>query len=198
MLQSVHPGSHPTSSDITALLIAFGHFLWRSHDPNHRTTYSGSMGIPYSKQINAAFEQVTPLVAEGFEVLQTTRNITLLLAEIQVLTVVLLGFILMAIVMLLVTMNPELERERKALITPFLRWICSWFMTGAGKVRYGIMVVMLVLVVPGIIYAHWWFYFNRKDAEIVPAGNVDSTEADEVGKPDSGTTTEKKDAKSAE
>jgi hypothetical protein len=44
------------------------------------------MGIPYSKQINIAFDQVAPLVAAGFVVLQTTRNITYLLAAIQVLT----------------------------------------------------------------------------------------------------------------
>ncbi|EME86762.1 uncharacterized protein MYCFIDRAFT_9017, partial [Pseudocercospora fijiensis CIRAD86] len=90
------------------------------------------MGIPYSKQINAAFDQgdiaVTPLVAEGFEVLQTTRNITFLLAEIQVLTVVLLFLILIALAMLLVTCNPDLDRERQALVTPVMRWSASWIM----------------------------------------------------------------------
>ncbi|EME39064.1 hypothetical protein DOTSEDRAFT_114162, partial [Dothistroma septosporum NZE10] len=86
------------------------------------------MGIPYSKQINAAFDQVTPLVAEGFEVLQTTRNITFLLAEIQVATVLLLFCILVTMMMLLVTMNPDLERERQSLITPVMKWLCSWMM----------------------------------------------------------------------
>ncbi|CAK3773438.1 hypothetical protein DOTSEDRAFT_114162 [Lecanosticta acicola] len=132
------------------------------------------MEIPYSRQINAAFEQVTPLVAEGFEVLRTTRNITLLLAGIQVLTVLLLFLILAAMVMLLVTINPDLERERTTLITPLLKWICSWFMTGSGKRRYGIIAIMLVLA-PAVLYAHWYYYFNQRDAE-VPSGKVDQIE----------------------
>lgn len=67
------------------------------------------MGLPYSKQINAAFEQVTPLVAAGFKVLRTTRDISILLAVIQVLTVLLLFFILLGIVALLYCVNPDLE-----------------------------------------------------------------------------------------
>jgi hypothetical protein len=67
------------------------------------------MGIPYSRQINAAFEQVTPLVAAGFKVLRTTRDISILLAIIQVLTVLLLGLILCGLVALLYCVNPDLE-----------------------------------------------------------------------------------------
>jgi hypothetical protein len=67
------------------------------------------MGIPYSRQINAAFEQVTPLVAAGFKVLRTTRDISILLAVIQVLTVWLLLLILLALGVLLVCVNPDLE-----------------------------------------------------------------------------------------
>jgi hypothetical protein len=68
-----------------------------------------TMGIPYSRQINAAFEQVTPLVAAGYKVLQTTRDISILLAVIQVLTVVLLFGILLALVAVLYCVNPDLE-----------------------------------------------------------------------------------------
>jgi hypothetical protein len=67
------------------------------------------MGIPYSRQINAAFEQVTPLVAAGFKVLRTTRDISILLAIIQVLTVILLLFILLALIAVLYCVNPDLE-----------------------------------------------------------------------------------------
>ena len=67
------------------------------------------MGIPYSREINAAFEQVTPLVAAGFKVLRTTKNISIILAIIQVLTVVFLGLILLALIALLYTVNPDLE-----------------------------------------------------------------------------------------
>jgi hypothetical protein len=67
------------------------------------------MGIPYSREINAAFEQVTPLVAAGFKVLRTTKNISIILAIIQVLTVLFLGLILLALIALLYTVNPDLE-----------------------------------------------------------------------------------------
>lgn len=67
------------------------------------------MGLPYSKQINAAFEQVTPLVAAGFKVLRTTRDISILLAVIQVLTVLLLFLILLGLIALLYCVNPDLE-----------------------------------------------------------------------------------------
>jgi NhaP-type Na+/H+ or K+/H+ antiporter len=79
------------------------------------------MGIPYSKQINAAFDQVTPLVGEGFKVLETTKDIAVLLAWIEVLTVILLGLILAALFGLLITMNPDLETERRALVTPIMK-----------------------------------------------------------------------------
>ncbi|OAL46741.1 hypothetical protein IQ07DRAFT_573503 [Pyrenochaeta sp. DS3sAY3a] len=83
------------------------------------------MGLPYSRQINAAFEQVTPLVAAGFKVLRTTRDISILLAVIQVLNVFLLWWILVALIMLAYCVNPDLEPERQALITPLLRSLAS-------------------------------------------------------------------------
>ena len=100
------------------------------------------MGIPYSKEINKAFEelnkaygQVTPLVAAAYDVLETTKNISLLLAGIQVLTVILLGFILLTLVGLLITMNPDLEEERTKFVTPVARWLAGW--ADVGKVGTG-------------------------------------------------------------
>ncbi|KUJ21255.1 uncharacterized protein LY89DRAFT_681835 [Mollisia scopiformis] len=83
------------------------------------------MGIPYSKQINLAFDQVTPLVAAGFKVLQTTRNITYLLAAIQILTALFLGLILITLVAVLITVNPDLEEERRSLVTPAVRYLAN-------------------------------------------------------------------------
>ncbi|KAF7187724.1 hypothetical protein HII31_11063 [Pseudocercospora fuligena] len=113
---------------------------------------------------------VTPLVAEGFEVLQTTRNITFLLAEIQVLTVLLLFLILIALAMLLVTCNPDLDRERQALITPVMRWSASWMMSSEGKRRFGFVGILAVIAGAGVAYLHYWAYFaevkeKRKDGE---------------------------------
>ncbi|KAK4495192.1 hypothetical protein PRZ48_013519 [Zasmidium cellare] len=141
------------------------------------------MGIPYSKQINAAFDQVTPLVAEGFEVLQTTRNITLLLAEIQIATVVLLFLLLVATLMLLITNNPDMETERKALVTPVMKWICSWMMSRSGDRRVGVVVLMGVVVGVGVVWAHWWYYFRERgvvEEESGEAETVDGAEGRDV------------------
>jgi hypothetical protein len=67
------------------------------------------MGIPYSREINAAFEQVTPLVAAGFKVLTTMKNISVLLAVIQILTVLCLMAILAVLLAIVYCVNPDLE-----------------------------------------------------------------------------------------
>lgn len=105
------------------------------------------MGVPYSKQIHLAFEQVSPLVEAGFKVLQTTKNITFLLAAIQVLTTILLGLILVAIVGLIITVSPDLEHERQVLVTPAVRWLAesavqyiSWLRVGVWTIIIGIWI----------------------------------------------------------
>jgi hypothetical protein len=70
------------------------------------------MGIPYSREINAAFEQVTPLVGAGYQVLRTMKDISILLAVIQVLTVLSLIMILFVLILLLYSVNPDLEVRR--------------------------------------------------------------------------------------
>jgi amino acid transporter len=109
------------------------------------------MGIPYSKQINAAFDQVTPLVASAFEVLQTTKNIAILLVVIQVCTVILLLLILLALIGLLFTMNPDLETERRILVTPAMQWLASWTIEASEKRKSFIGGLSLVLAIVGFV-----------------------------------------------
>ncbi|KAJ9646856.1 hypothetical protein H2204_000548 [Knufia peltigerae] len=101
------------------------------------------MGIPYSREINAAFEQVTPLVAAGFEVLETTKDIAILLACIQVLTVTILAFILVALLALIITVNPDLEKERRELVTPSVVWLASWAYTYGRTAKWLLRIVLL-------------------------------------------------------
>ncbi|KAK5205729.1 hypothetical protein LTR47_010523 [Exophiala xenobiotica] len=111
------------------------------------TVPSDTMGIPYSKEINAAFEQVTPLVAAGFEVLQTTKDIAILLAFIQILTVAILAFILLALLALLVTINPDMDKERRELVTPTLIWLVSWVYAYGTPMKWLLRILLLVVSV---------------------------------------------------
>ena len=104
------------------------------------------MGIPYSRQINAAFDEVTPLVAAGYQVLRTTKNVSLLLAGIQVLTTLLLLFICLGLFALLITLNPHLESERDILVTPVLQWACD----AAIKLGQAVVWTIWLLIVGGM------------------------------------------------
>jgi hypothetical protein len=84
------------------------------------------MGIPYSKEINTALDQVAPLVEAGFVVLRTTKNISILLMILQILTVLLLGLILLTGFGIILSVNPDLERERRQLVTPVVKWVAAW------------------------------------------------------------------------
>lgn len=112
------------------------------------------MGIPYSREINNAFDQVTPLVAAGFEVLQTTKNISILLAAIQVLTCVFLGAILLALMGLICTVNPDLEMEKDELVTPSMRWLAGWIFSYGGTVSW--LLKVLVVACTGALGVFFW------------------------------------------
>lgn len=140
------------------------------------------MGIPYSREINAAFDQVTPLVAAGFEVLQTTKNIAILLACIQVLTTLLLLLILFALLGLLFTMNPELEKEREQLVTPIMQWVASWILTYGRAANW-----LLRVVIMGSIAGVGWFLWKGSVAGVSPPTSGEG-ETDESGQPSKETT----------
>ena len=120
------------------------------------------MGLPYSKQIHAAFDQVTPLVAAGFQVLQTTKNISILLAVIQVLTVIFLAMILTAMLGLLITMNPDMERERQELVTPIMKWLAGLFIA-LDQIKKSAMVVVLVVAAGCVIGSLGGIWYTARD-----------------------------------
>ena len=127
------------------------------------------MGIPYSKQINFAFGQVTPLVAAGFRVLETTKNISILLAVIQVLTVLVLGLILVSLVALLITVNPDLEEERRTIISPTVKWLASWLMHYGSWLRLAVWTLLVGSVIGGV--AGW---LVPRDIAAAVSGEEDS------------------------
>ena len=97
------------------------------------------MGVPYSKEAEqiaatfqqvtplvdrtyAAFDQVTPLIAALLGVLRSTKYLFIFLAALHAFVIALLVVILFALLALLITMNPDLRKEREVFVTPVLRW----------------------------------------------------------------------------
>lgn len=137
------------------------------------------MGIPYSKQIHLAFDQVTPLVAAGFKVLETTKNITFLLAAIQVLNSVLLGLILVVLLALLVTVNPDVEYERQILITPVVKWFTHWVIQYRRSVQVGVWIVLAGVSLGA---AGGWYVTREaaKEVEVAEEGPEGKTKPDDI------------------
>ncbi|KAK5170379.1 uncharacterized protein LTR77_004966 [Saxophila tyrrhenica] len=138
------------------------------------------MGIPYSREINAAFEQVTPLVAAGFEVLETTKNIALALFFIQIFTAITLTFILLALIGLLYTLNPDLEHERKVFVTPTMKWMASWWLGKHGAPKSVAAGLVAVFALAGFGFLGWVYYKRQvEDATVenhVPAKGEEGPE----------------------
>ena len=124
------------------------------------------MGLPYSKQVYAAFDQVTPLVEAGFEVLRTTKNITFLLAAIQVITVLLLGLIAIEIFLLLISINPDLEHERKVVVTPIVQWIAGLLETVSAH-RRAFTFLAWVVIIGLCVGSTWGFYYTSRDPTLM-------------------------------
>lgn len=130
------------------------------------------MGIPYSREINAAFDQVTPLVAAGFEVLQTTKNIAILLACIQVFTTIILILVLLSLLGLLYTMNPDLEKERQQLVTPVMHWLADWVFA-YGRAFNWLLRVFFMVSIAGI---GWFLWIGSTAGASVPKSDEAESE----------------------
>jgi len=140
------------------------------------------MGIPYSRQINAAFGQVTPLVEEGFRVLQTIKNIAILIAFVQITTVVLLSLIFFALIGLLITVDPDLQLERQRLVTPAVRWIAQYSIYIGGRVKkhWWVVLLWLIFVVGGAGFLYYTYRMKQaleESEEGLAGGEMDEEDA---------------------
>jgi hypothetical protein len=135
------------------------------------------MGLPYSKQINSAFDQVTPLVAYGFRVLETSRDIAILVALIQVFTCLLLGWILLALLAILITVNPDLERERQAIVTPTMKWFASWVRDPQDRKW---LEVVLFVILGGVVLGTWAGCYMMKDSGLLQGRTTDDEVVNEM------------------
>lgn len=77
------------------------------------------MGLPYSHEIQRASEHIDAIVP-------TVKIALWTLTFVSISLLILIGALLLAVIGLLITVNPDLERERKALVTPVLRgWLTA-------------------------------------------------------------------------
>jgi hypothetical protein len=140
------------------------------------------MGIPYSREINAAFEQVTPLVQSAYEVLDTTKNIAVFLAYLQVLIAITLILILFCMVGLLFTLNPDLERERQLLVTPVMKWIAGFSVTGSGHRKSIAGGLVSLFLLAGFGFWFYVYYVRNVEDPTIENGVADAPENEMKGK----------------
>lgn len=71
------------------------------------------------------FKELKPLMNATFEASQSINRTAPILAWTQALMIVLLSAIFLALFGLLVTLNPDLETERRQFITPAVRYVLN-------------------------------------------------------------------------
>ena len=86
---------------------------------------------------------MTPLVAAAYEVLETTKNISLFLLALSVTSTITLFITLIVLIGVLISVNPDLESERRELVTPVVRWTVGWV---AWAFRWGRILAMVAFV----------------------------------------------------
>ncbi|KAH6658022.1 hypothetical protein BKA67DRAFT_204805 [Truncatella angustata] len=81
------------------------------------------------------FKEIKPLVNATLEASQTINRTGPILAWTQLLMILLLGAIFLVLFGLLVTLNPDLEAERKEFITPVVRLLLAKTVANGRAVR---------------------------------------------------------------
>ena len=106
------------------------------------------MGIPFSHEIQKASEHVdniAPTVINALrnvdDVVPYVKSALWAIGWASIILPVLIGALLLAVIALLITVNPDLEQERKQLVTPLLR-LCL-------KVPQALIGVSAAETVPG-------------------------------------------------
>lgn len=150
------------------------------------------MGIPFSKQIHYAFEQVQPavdqvkpLVAASFKVLRTTKNIAILLAVLQVYIVLVLTMNLCVLLAILITVNPDLEKERTMIITPVVDYIAEWIHAN-WRALFWILKVAIVLGIAVMGVVVWVGSTSEMRGSVETSREEDGEEDGDGGKEEEG------------
>jgi hypothetical protein len=74
------------------------------------------MGVPYSQEVKTAVDLASDLKSHATIAIYA-------IVVVSVIHTILLSIFLIAVLGLLITVNPDLAEERKAFVTPVLKWI---------------------------------------------------------------------------
>ena len=86
---------------------------------------------------------------------------------------ILLGLILLALVGVLITLNPAFEQERDELVVPMLQWVTGWMKAGHIGLGWfgwiGISFVVITMIL-GLLTTRHGRWVQRKVKQSVSAG----------------------------
>ena len=114
--------------------------------------------------------------------LDTTKNIAVFLAYLQVLIAITLLLILLALTGLLFTLNPDLEHERKLLVTPVMKWIAGFSMTASGHRKSIASALVSFFILVGAGFALYVYYVRTVEDPSIENEKADEPEREMKGK----------------
>ena len=68
------------------------------------------------------------------------------------------------------TLNPDLEKERKALVTPAMKWLASWHLSADGYRRSIIGSFILFLALCGFGFLFYVYYSRQAVDDLIEQG----------------------------
>lgn len=109
-----------------------------------------------------AYTTLYPPTIRSNQANSQTPTSSFLLAAIQVLTAIFLGLILIALLALIITVSPDLEYERKALVTPVVKSLAYSIMQYGRSVEVGVLIVVL-----GVVVGAGGGWYVTRESEVV-------------------------------
>ena len=83
----------------------------------------------------------------------------------------------MATLALLITVNPDLEPERQAIVTPAMKWLAAWVMHSRDRKW---LEIALLLVLGGLVLGTWAGFYVMRESNMIVQGGTGDEAVDEV------------------
>lgn len=98
------------------------------------------MGVPYSKEVDIVLSSVQDLLG-------TVNYVAITLVILHITIVFLLILLLTAVIALIFTMDPNLSKEREALVTPSMKWLATRLLWLQVRLRLACWLLALLAVI---------------------------------------------------